>query len=105
MISLIAQKLLDDRGELFGPGMYNLDDVSRAIDMASGFAIQYIQYNWDNARQSVVEFHSYTPEEWDRGDLLPNLQMSRVYGREVNWAEFESYIKDDIQPNGAAFSS
>lgn len=105
MIEKIAQKLLDDRGELFGPGMYGLDTIRAAVEIVSGFAVQYIQYNWDNARQGVTDFYSYTPREWDGGDLLPNLQCIRVYGREVNRAEFEAYIKDEVQPAGAAFSS
>lgn len=103
MIEKIAQEILDDRGEMFSPNGYTLEDIRLATEMAVSEPVQYIQYRWDNARGEVIEFYSYSPEEWETWDLLPNMQRADVLGRPISQSELEAYLKDRLQPSGAAF--
>lgn len=63
--------------------------------------VQYIQYVWDGPRYEVVDFYSYTPEEWFSMELFPNMQYALVEGREVKFKEFENWVKTGKQPEGA----
>ncbi len=95
-----------------------IEDIKEGVEMAISEPVQYIQYQWDNSTGEVAEFWPYTPQQWfgewepfvgdwkqwNKPELLPNLQNCSVKGRCIKRNELEAFIRDKTQPEGAVIS-
>lgn len=53
---------------------------------------QYIQYSWDAGRERVAEFYSYTFQEFEDCQLVPNMQVVEVVGKPIDRRDLEDVI-------------